>query len=101
MEKRSIKVNIWGNEYALKSDVNPQYLQEIADYVDQKMRKLGESSQVKSSEKIAVLTALNIADEFFRLKRKHEKLVKEIESTSEEITENLDTYLNQYSDFIK
>ena len=41
MEKRSIKVNIWGNEYALKSDVNPQYLQEIADYVDQKMRKLG------------------------------------------------------------
>ncbi|GAB4362773.1 MAG: hypothetical protein Kow0042_00050 [Calditrichia bacterium] len=101
MEKHSIKVNIGGNDYALKSDADPRYIQQLASYVDEKMNRLGESVNVKSQLKIAVLAALNIADEYFRLKGKHEKLVKEIESTSEEITENLDSYLNQYSQLIK
>ena len=101
MEKQSIKVNILGTEYAFKSDSDPGYIHDIASYVDQKMRKLLESSQVKSQLKIAVLTAVNISDELFRLKSKYEKLIKEIESTSGEITENLDNFLNQYSDITK
>ena len=101
MEKNSIKVTIMGTEYALKSDADPQYIQEIASYVDQKIQKLVEGTQLTSQLKIAVLTAVNICDELFRLKRKHDKLVKEIESTSEEITENLDNYLNQFSDLLK
>ncbi|MBN2365952.1 MAG: cell division protein ZapA [Calditrichaeota bacterium] len=90
-----------GAEYALKSDVDPEYVQELATYVDQKMHKLEQSSQVHSALKIAVLTAVNISDELFRLKRKYDQLVEEIESKSQEITENLDTFLNQYSDFLK
>ncbi|GAB4331318.1 MAG: hypothetical protein Kow0037_07810 [Calditrichia bacterium] len=101
MEKKAIKVNIFGFEYALRSDMEPEYLEELASYVDGKMKQLGESVQSKSQQKIAVLAALNIADEYFRLKRKHEKLVKEIEATSEKITENLDEYLSHYSQLIK
>lgn len=101
MEKNSTKVTIWGMEFALRSDADPQYIQELAGYVDQKMYRLSEGTQVKSQLKIAVLTALNIADELFRLKEKHETLVKEIETTSDEITENLDKYLNQHSDLLK
>lgn len=97
MERRSIKVNIWGSEYALKSDADPQYLQELALFVDKRLQKLGEGATVNSQLKIAVLTALNIADELFRLKEKHEKLVNEIEKTSDQITENLDNYLNRFS----
>ena len=101
MEKNSIKVNIMGAEYALKSDADPQYIEELASYIDQKMKRLGEGLPVKSQLKIAVLTAINLGDELFRLKQKYENLVKEIESASEEITENLDSYLNQFSDFLK
>ncbi len=101
MEKQPVIVNILGSEYALKSDADEQYLQEIAGYVDQKMRKLLEGSQIRSPLKIAVLTAVNISDELFRLKQRYEKLVRDIESSSEEITESLDTYLNQYSDLVK
>ncbi|MFZ0391134.1 MAG: cell division protein ZapA [Calditrichia bacterium] len=96
-----MKVNIWGMEYALKSDSDPLYIEELAAYVDQKMRALGEGSQVKSQTKIAVLVALNIADELFHLKRKHEMMINEIESTSEEISENVDRYLNQYAEVLK
>ena len=101
MEKTSTKVNILGNEYVLKSESDPQYIQELADYVDQKMQKLGNGTQVKSQLKISVLTAINITDELFRLKQRHEKLVKEIETTSEEITENLDNFLDQHSALLK
>lgn len=101
MEKKTIKVNIWGIEYGLKSEADPRYIEELAAYVDQKMRRLGDGTPVKSQLKIAVLAALNIADELFRLKLKHEKLIKEIEQTSEELTENLDNYLGQYTNLIK
>lgn len=101
MEKQPVIVNILGSEYALKSEADEQYLQEIAGFVDQKMRKLLEGSQIRSPLKIAVLTAVNISDELFRLKQRYEKLVRDIESSSEEITESLDTYLNQYSDLVK
>ena len=101
MEKKTIKVNIWGIDYALKSDADPQYVQKIAEYVDQKIRKLEESIQVKSQLKISILAALNIADELFRLKRNYEKLLNQVETTSEELTEKLDNYLNQYSDLLK
>jgi cell division protein ZapA len=101
MEKNSVKVNILGSEYALKSDADPEYVSDLASYVDQKMQKLQQGSSIHQPLKIAVLTAVNISDELFRLKRKYEKLVKEIESASEEITENLDSFLNQYSDLVK
>lgn len=100
MEKNSVKVNILGSEYALKSDADPEYVSDLASYVDQKMEKLQQGSSIHAPLKIAVLTAVNISDELFRLKRKHDKLVKEIESASEEITENLDNFLNQYSDLL-
>jgi len=101
MEKNSVKVNILGSEYALKSDADPEYISDLASYVDQKMQKLQQGSSTHAPLKIAVLTAVNISDELFRLKRKYEKLVKEIESASEEITENLDNFLNQYSNLVK
>ena len=101
MEKQSVIVNILGEDYALKSDAETEYLQEIAAYVDQKTRKLFDGTQIRSPLKIAVLTAVNISDELFRLKQRHENLVRDIESSSEEITESLDTYLNQYSDLVK
>jgi cell division protein ZapA len=101
MEKISVKVNILGSEYALKSDADPRYIKEIAEFVDQKMRKLSDGTNIKSQLKIAVLTAVNIGDELFRLKTKYEKLIKEIELTSGEITENLDNFIEQYSDYLK
>jgi cell division protein ZapA len=101
MEKSSVKVNIMGMEYALKADVNPDYIQELASYVNTKMQRLNSGAPTYTPLKIAVLSAVNISDELFRMKRKYENLVKEIESTSEEITEKLDQFLEQYTDLLK
>jgi cell division protein ZapA len=97
MDKSSVKVQILDSEYALKADADAEYLHKLASFVDQKMQKLGESANISSQLKIAVLTALNLADELFRLKEKHSKLLIEIEKTSDKITENLDSYLNRFT----
>lgn len=70
-EKKSIKVEIFGNEYFIKADekTDPDYIRIVATHVDEKMREISQTSSVISSTKIAILAALNITDELFRLKK--------------------------------
>lgn len=70
-EKKSIKVEIFGNEYFIKADeeTEPDYIKIIAAHVDEKMREISQTGTVISSAKLAILAALNITDELFRLKK--------------------------------
>jgi len=95
MEKQKIQVQIFGTEYSLKSDMDEEYVRNVASYVDAKLRHFSDATSVKSSTKIAVLTALNIADELFRLKQKYETILAEIESKSKEVNENLERVFEQ------
>ncbi len=90
MQKQSIKVQIGGMEYSLKADAGSDYVQRIAAYVDEKFRRLSEKTSVTSQTKIAVLTALNIADELFRLKEKYDQLVKTVEEESRHLNQEID-----------
>jgi cell division protein ZapA len=67
-KKDSVKVNIHGVEYTIAGEINPEYVQRLAKYVDQKMWEIAESNALTSDTKIAVLAALNIANELFSFK---------------------------------
>lgn len=62
----SVKVTIYGTEYPVKGDADPEYIRSVAAYLDGKMREVGKSLSVKSTTKVAVLAALNITDELMR-----------------------------------
>ena len=99
MDKNSIKVQIFGMDYSLRSDKDPEYVKQVADYVDEKIQKLSTTTNVKSQTKIAVLVALNIAEELFQLKRQHDntlKIFENIELKSKELCDSADDHLNQY-----
>ena len=66
MEGRVIPVEIHGQRYPIRSTLDVQYVHEIASYVDEKMRAAAESTPSGDSVRLAVLAALNIADELFR-----------------------------------
>lgn len=66
MEPRIIHVDIGGQRYPVRTTLDAKYVQELAAYVDRKMRLAGESSPSSDTVGLAVLTALNIADELFR-----------------------------------
>src|SRR5918992_2234658 len=65
-ETRVVHVEIHGQRYPIRSGLDPAYVAELAAYVDEKMRLAGKESPAGDTLKLAVLAALNIADEFFR-----------------------------------
>jgi cell division protein ZapA len=63
---RVVPVEIHGQRYPIRSALEPDYVARLASYVDEKMRAAGESTPTGDSLRLAVLAALNIADELFR-----------------------------------
>lgn len=65
-EGRVIPVEIHGQRYPIRSGLDPEYVAKLALYVDEKMRAAADSTPTGDSLRLAVLAALNIADELFR-----------------------------------
>ena len=65
-EGRVIPVEIHGQRYPVRSTLEPEYVARLAQYVDEKIRAAAESTPTGDSLRLAVLAALNIADELFR-----------------------------------
>ena len=67
MAEGLVPVQIFGQRYPIRSALDPQYVQELANYVDERMRAAADQSPAGDSLRLAVLAALNIADEAFRI----------------------------------
>jgi cell division protein ZapA len=68
-ESRVIHVDIQGQRYAIKSTLDPKYVNDVAAFVDQKMERVGRELSTSDAVRLAVLAALNIADELFRTRQ--------------------------------
>jgi cell division protein ZapA len=64
---RVVTVEIHGQQYPIRSGLDPAYVAQLATYVDEKMRLAARESPAGDTLKLAVLAALNIADEYFRV----------------------------------
>lgn len=69
-----MKIEIYDQSYNVNADGNEEYLKELAAYVDNKMRSIAESTRMVDSLKVAVLAALNIADETFTLRQRQQEI---------------------------
>ena len=58
-----VKVQIFGQPYAIRGELDETYVQKLAAYVDEKMRAIADATATVDTQKIAVLAALAIADE--------------------------------------
>lgn len=94
-EESLVPVAIFGRTYKVRADEDGSYIEELARYVDTKMRTLAESSGTSDPLKIAVLAALNIADEFFKLEQGQKSGEAEIAATTEELLKALDESLRE------
>jgi cell division protein ZapA len=69
-----VKLEIYGQPYNLNVEENEDYLKQLAAYVDAKMYAVAEAAHTVDSVKVAVLTALNIADELFVARAREQQL---------------------------
>ncbi|PJZ57829.1 cell division protein ZapA [Leptospira barantonii] len=68
MDPRRVKVRILGEEYTILSETGEDYIHSLADEVDRKLRELGAGMPGASRQKLAILAALNFADELQQAK---------------------------------
>jgi len=66
---RVVPVEILGQRYPIRSALDEAYVAELASYVDEKIRSAAEATPSSDTVRVAVLAALNIADEYFRARR--------------------------------
>jgi cell division protein ZapA len=63
-----VPVEIYGQTYNLRGEGNTSYITDLAAFVDRKMREVSDNTATVDSLKVAILAALNIADEHFQIK---------------------------------
>lgn len=74
-----VTVTIFEEDYVVKGTEEPAYIQMLASYVDRRMRMIQQRNHNLSTAKVAVLTALNLADELNKLQEDYDELVKALE----------------------
>lgn len=85
----STEVEIFGQMYNVRGEGDPDYLLELARFVDSRMRDVAAQVATIDPLKIAILAALNIADEFSRFRKKREDAVGIWIEKTEEISDRL------------
>jgi cell division protein ZapA len=90
---RVVQVEIHGQQYPIRSSLDPAYVAELAAYVDQKMRAASRETTASDTLKVAVLAALNIADEFFRARSEEQQRRESLTTRAGELERMLDLAL--------
>ncbi|MDY6863594.1 MAG: cell division protein ZapA [Thermodesulfobacteriota bacterium] len=77
-----IKIDILGKIYTVTSEINEEKLKEITEYLNKQVKEV--SNQVKSNSEIniLILTALNVTNDYLKMKNYKEELIRGIESRS-------------------
>lgn len=89
----TIRVEIYNQTYNIRSDGDTEYLTQLADFVDARMREISSGTLTVDSLKVAILAALHIADELHRLKQTYEQADAQLATRSSECAEMLDGLL--------
>jgi cell division protein ZapA len=89
----TIKVEIYDQSYTIRSDGDSEYIKQLAEYVDRRMREISSGTLTVDSRKVAILAALYIADELHQLQRIHDQADSQLASRSAECAEMLDRLL--------
>lgn len=88
MEQRNkVTVKINGREYSVVGAEPKEYLLKVSNFVDEKMETVAKANKKLSTSMIAVLTCINIADQYLKTKGRLEEIEKEIQQPQQEISE--------------
>jgi cell division protein ZapA len=87
--KKALDVEILGQKITISSDADESYMLKVAGFVDEKMQELMRSSKSVAKSNVAMLAALNIADEYHRLKDTHEGILNRLDQLSKKLSVTL------------
>jgi cell division protein ZapA len=90
---RVVTIEVGGQRYPIRSTLDPAYVAELAAYVDSKMRAATDAAPSADGMGLAVLVALNIADELFRARNQQSSSSGDINERASRLEQLLDDVL--------
>jgi cell division protein ZapA len=87
---KGVNVEIMGQNLTIASDSGDEWVRDLARAVDGKIKDIRAGTQAVSSVHLAILAALNFADELERLRREHQALVEHIEAMNKRLSAAID-----------
>lgn len=82
-------VEIFGRRYNIKGEHDLETIRSLADYVDRRMRQVAERVGAGDALRVAVLAALNIADDYYQQRRALEQREEAVDRRARELAEQL------------
>jgi len=83
-------VRIFGAEYPIRSHEGADYVRRVAETVEQAMHRVSRNKVAKSTADVAILAAMNIADELFRTRRQLHEVLRRVGDTTDAMGQVLD-----------
>ena len=87
---RSVKVTIAGQTFKVKTDAKPKYVKDLAAFVTERMEQVQKASRIATTQSLALLVAMSLADDLHQEREAQAKLKKEIRERSKRILRHLD-----------
>lgn len=88
---RSVKVEIAGQRFSIRTDAKPKYVKELAAYVTKKIAEARKTGKIATTQSLALLAAMSIADDLFQERESRKRLQRRVREKSQKILR----YLNQ------
>ena len=86
-----IKINILGKEYSIKSDVEENYVNQITEYLNQKVEEVLKTTKTVATLNVLVLAAMDIANDYFQVRNLREELTDKVEEKSGSLIDYIDS----------
>lgn len=75
---RSVKVTVAGQKLSIRTNAKPTYVKELASFVSDQLDQVRGAGRTATTQSLALLAAMNIADELFQLRETHQQLKREV-----------------------
>lgn len=87
---KTIDVEIYGQRYAIRGVADDAYIRRLAHFVDDHMKHLAEGMKTATPSKLAILTAINLAHQFFESEKKRAQGEADVDRRMDTLMESIE-----------
>lgn len=81
-EITSVRVQIFGEEHIIKGQASMEYIKDLANFVDERLEEVQRNNPMLPRHRVAILVAINLANELEKLKGEHQELLELLEEAN-------------------
>ena len=94
-KERTVEIKVFGQTYSVKTDAEEDHIHAVAKYVNDKIEEITKKTRTVSSLNVAILTALNIADDLLREKEIRMAILREVGVKSRDLADKISTEIGR------